>query len=63
MYLIILLIYLQCLKSLADTESLFKRINDGVRKLDAPMKCAQTKLDMRSKRDNVENCRDVPQFT
>ncbi|KAK0079178.1 hypothetical protein PV325_001636 [Microctonus aethiopoides] len=53
----------KCLKSLADTESLFNRMNDGVRKLDAPMKCAQTKLDMRSKRENVENCRDVPQFT
>ncbi|KAK0179026.1 hypothetical protein PV327_007853 [Microctonus hyperodae] len=53
----------KCLKSLTDTESLFKRMNDGVRKLDAPMKCAQTKLDMRSKRENVENCRDVPQFT
>lgn len=48
----------QCLKRLADTELLIEKLTTGLKQLDAAMKKAQTRLDNRNHRPNVENCRD-----
>lgn len=50
----------QCLKRLADTEMLIENLMENMRNMDTPMKLAQTRLDNRNRRLNVENCRDRP---
>lgn len=51
-------IWFQCLKSLADTEILIENLNRKMQSMDTPMKVAQTRLENRNHRLNVENCRD-----
>lgn len=48
----------QCLKRLADTELLIETSTENMRNMDTPMKVAQTRLDSRNRRLNIENCRD-----
>ncbi|GJQ70597.1 hypothetical protein Trydic_g22991 [Trypoxylus dichotomus] len=50
------------LQRLADVEELLINLANAVRRMDIPMKKAQTRLDNRNNRPRVENCRDVPQF-
>ncbi|KAI4465455.1 tektin [Holotrichia oblita] len=50
------------LQRLADVEELLKSLRNAIRRMDIPMKKAQTRLDNRNDRPRVENCRDVPQF-
>ncbi|XP_022914306.1 tektin-4 [Onthophagus taurus] len=50
------------LQRLADVESIIKDCRDAIRRMDIPMKKAQTRLANRNERPRVENCRDVPQF-
>uniref|UniRef100_A0A1I8PQ26 Tektin n=1 Tax=Stomoxys calcitrans TaxID=35570 RepID=A0A1I8PQ26_STOCA len=50
-----------CLQKLADTETRIVHLQQVIRSLDAPMKVAQTRMDNRSFRPNVENCRDKVQ--
>lgn len=50
--------YVQCLRSLAETESLIDRLTRGMQNLDNCMKVAQTRLDNANQRQHVENCRD-----
>lgn len=52
----------QCLKALSDAEVLVNESRNATKKLDGAMKCAQTRLDLRSHRSKVENCRDIPEF-
>ena len=54
--------YFQCLRQLADTETLIDRLTKGMQKLDNCMKVAQTRLDNRNQRSHVENCRDFVQY-
>ncbi|BFF94204.1 tektin-4 [Drosophila madeirensis] len=49
------------LQTLADTETRILNIRRRVRSFDAAMKVAQTRMDNRSYRPNVESCRDVAQ--
>lgn len=49
---------LQCLKRLADTETLIEKLNRELENMDTPMKVAQTRMNCRNHRLNVENCRD-----
>lgn len=49
---------MQCLKRLADTELLIENLTESMQNMDTPMKVAQTRLDNRNRRLNVENCRD-----
>ncbi|EDW77965.1 uncharacterized protein Dwil_GK24269 [Drosophila willistoni] len=51
----------QILQDLADTETRILQLHRRVRSFDAAMKVAQTRMDNRSFRPNVENCRDVAQ--
>lgn len=46
------------MKRLADTELLIEQLNQKMQSMDTPMKVAQTRLDNRNRRLNVENCRD-----
>ncbi|XP_014094448.2 tektin-4 isoform X1 [Bactrocera oleae] len=50
-----------CLQKLADTETRIVQLHRAVRSFDAAMKVAQTRVDNRSFRPNVENCRDFAQ--
>ncbi|KAF7992886.1 hypothetical protein HCN44_005230 [Aphidius gifuensis] len=52
----------KCLKKLSDNEKMIKQVSSTVQRLDAPMKCAQSRLSMRLTRENVENCRDEPHY-
>ncbi|XP_030376712.1 tektin-4 [Scaptodrosophila lebanonensis] len=49
------------LQNLADTETRIVNLHRRVRSFDAAMKVAQTRMDNRSFRPNVENCRDIAQ--
>ncbi|XP_043270369.1 tektin-4-like [Venturia canescens] len=51
-----------CLKALSDAEVVVNETQNSTKKLDGAMKCAQTRLELRSHRSKVENCRDIPQF-
>ncbi|XP_023308178.2 tektin-4 isoform X1 [Lucilia cuprina] len=51
----------QCLQNLADTETRIDKLHRVIRNFDAGMKVAQTRMDNRSYRPNVENCRDSAQ--
>ncbi|KAL9876100.1 tektin A isoform 1-T1 [Glossina fuscipes fuscipes] len=50
-----------CLQKLADTENRIGHLHRCVRSFDAAMKVAHTRMDNRSFRPNVENCRDSSQ--
>ncbi|XP_019890320.2 tektin-4 [Musca domestica] len=50
-----------CLQKLAETETRIENLHRAVRSFDAAMKVAQTRMDNRSFRPNVENCRDAAQ--
>ncbi|XP_023015774.1 tektin A [Leptinotarsa decemlineata] len=52
----------QVLRRLADVEDLKDALRNAIRRMDTPMKKAQTRLDNRLNRPRVENCRDVPHF-
>ncbi|CAG9761871.1 unnamed protein product [Ceutorhynchus assimilis] len=52
----------QILRQLADVEDLINTIRAAIRRMDIPMKKAQTRLDNRLARARVENCRDAPHF-
>lgn len=43
---------------MADTEVLINNLTENRQNMDTPMKVAQTRLDNRNRRLNVENCRD-----
>lgn len=49
---------MQCLKRLSDTELLIENLTENRQNMDTPMKVAQSRLDNRNRRLNVENCRD-----
>ncbi|XP_074102651.1 tektin-4-like [Cotesia typhae] len=51
-----------CLNQLSDTEKLIEELRGANRGLEEAMKVAQTRLDIRHERRNVENCRDIPQY-
>lgn len=51
----------ECLYKLADTENRIEKMHTALRSFDAAMKVAQTRMDNRSFRPNVENCRDAAQ--
>ncbi|XP_034940857.1 tektin-1-like [Chelonus insularis] len=53
---------IECLKSISNLEATIAKTSKSIRKLDGPMKCAQTKLHMRLQRNNIEQCRDFSQF-
>ncbi|XP_071630899.1 tektin-4 [Temnothorax longispinosus] len=53
---------LRCLHELANTEKLIEELRDSTKGLNNAMKLAQTRLDNRLNRRNVESCRDIPQF-
>ncbi|XP_037928055.1 tektin-1 [Teleopsis dalmanni] len=50
-----------CLSRLAETERRIDDLQESIRKFDNGMKVAQTRMDNRNMRPNVENCRDAPQ--
>ncbi|XP_025832798.1 tektin-4 [Agrilus planipennis] len=50
------------LQKLANVEGLVNDLRALVRRMDVPMKKAQTRLDNRNHRPRVENCRDEAQF-
>ncbi|KAL1489558.1 hypothetical protein ABEB36_013511 [Hypothenemus hampei] len=52
----------QLLRKLADVEDLMNSLKATIRRIDIPMKKAQTRLDNRLLRPRVENCRDPPHF-
>ncbi|KAJ8939757.1 hypothetical protein NQ318_004171 [Aromia moschata] len=52
----------QVLQRLADVEDLIRDLRAAIRRMDNPMKKAQTRLDSRLLRPRVENCRDAPHF-
>ncbi|XP_050295530.1 tektin-4 [Anthonomus grandis grandis] len=52
----------QILRQLADVEDLVNALKAAIRRMDIPMKKAQTRLDNRLMRPRVENCRDAPHF-
>lgn len=52
----------QLLRQLADVEDLINALRNAIRRMDIPMKKAQTRLDNRLLRPRVENCRDAPHF-
>lgn len=41
---------------------MIKKVSSLVQRLDAPMKCAHSRLSLRLTRENVENCRDEPHY-
>ncbi|XP_019883437.1 tektin-4 [Camponotus floridanus] len=53
---------LRCLRELASTEKLIEELRDSTKGLNNAMKLAQTRLDNRLNRCNVESCRDASQF-
>ncbi|XP_012537478.1 tektin-4 [Monomorium pharaonis] len=53
---------LRCLHELANTEKLIEELRDSSKGLNNAMKLAQTRLDNRLNRRNIESCRDVPQY-
>lgn len=53
---------LRCLRELASTEKLIEELRDSTKGLNNAMKLAQTRLDNRLNRQNVESCRDAAQF-
>ncbi|XP_011695927.1 PREDICTED: tektin-4 [Wasmannia auropunctata] len=53
---------LRCLHELADIEKLIETLKCSTKGLNNGMKLAQTRLDNRLNRRNVESCRDAPQF-
>ncbi|CAH0546915.1 unnamed protein product [Brassicogethes aeneus] len=53
---------LKILQRLADVESIVDAIRAAIRRLDFPMKKAQTRLNNRQMRPRVENCRDEAHF-
>ncbi|CAH1112349.1 unnamed protein product [Psylliodes chrysocephalus] len=50
------------LRRIAEIENLKDALKIGLRRLDIPVKKAQTRLDNRMKRPRVENCRDAVHF-
>lgn len=50
------------MQKLADTENRIEWMNQNIRGFDNSMKVAQTRLNDRSYRPHVENCRDEAQF-
>lgn len=52
----------ECLNRLAEVEKLIDRLTSGMENLDNSMKVAQTRLDNRNQRPQVENCRDAVQY-
>ncbi|KAL6440469.1 hypothetical protein ACFW04_003176 [Cataglyphis niger] len=53
---------LRCLNELGNTEKLIEELRDSTKGLNNAMKLAQTRLDNRLNRWNIESCRDAPQF-
>ncbi|XP_029155600.1 tektin-4-like isoform X1 [Nylanderia fulva] len=53
---------LRCLRELASTEKLIEELRDSTKGLNNAMKLAQTRLDNRLNRQNIESCRDAAQF-
>ncbi|RLU17935.1 hypothetical protein DMN91_010174 [Ooceraea biroi] len=53
---------LRCLRELASAEKLIEALRDSAKGLDNSTKLAQTRLDDRLHRRNVESCRDAAQF-
>ncbi|KAG5315750.1 TEKT4 protein, partial [Acromyrmex insinuator] len=53
---------LRCLHELANTEKLIETLRGSTKGLNNGMKLAQTRLDNRLNRFNVESCRDAPQL-
>ncbi|KAL0121829.1 hypothetical protein PUN28_006945 [Cardiocondyla obscurior] len=53
---------LRCLNELASKEKLIEELRDTSKGLNNAMKLAQTRLDNRLNRQNVESCRDMPQL-
>ncbi|XP_066253997.1 tektin-4 [Euwallacea similis] len=52
----------QLLRQLADVEDLINTLRSAIRRMDIPMKKAQTRLDNRLLRPRLENCRDASHF-
>ncbi|XP_030745690.1 tektin-4 [Sitophilus oryzae] len=52
----------QILRQLAEVEALIDALKSAIRRMDIPMKKAQTRLDNRLQRPRVENCRDTSHF-
>lgn len=50
------------LQRLADVEDLIDSVRAAIRRMDVPMKKAQTRLDNRLLRPRVENCRDEAHY-
>lgn len=49
-------------EEIAELENDIRGIEEKIRAKDAPMKLAQTRLENRTYRPNVELCRDAPQY-
>lgn len=49
-------------QEIADLETEIRRLNDAIRAKINPLKLAQTRLENRTERPNVELCRDNPQY-
>lgn len=52
----------QCLAQLSTTEALIEELRGAAKRVNDALKVAQTRLDNRLQRRNVESCRDVPQY-
>ncbi|XP_046414254.1 tektin-4 [Neodiprion fabricii] len=53
---------LRCLYEISQVEDSIQNLKDSTKNLDNTLKVAQSRLDNRLLRRNVESCRDVPQF-
>ncbi|XP_048512381.1 tektin-4-like [Athalia rosae] len=53
---------LRCLYEISNVEETIKNLRSSTRNLDNTLKVAQSRLDNRLLRRNVESCRDIPQF-
>ncbi|XP_034940791.1 tektin-4-like [Chelonus insularis] len=51
-----------CLNELTDIEQLIEELRGASKGLNDAMKVAQSRLDYRLQRKNIESCRDVPQY-
>ncbi|XP_043269849.1 tektin-4-like isoform X2 [Venturia canescens] len=52
----------RCLAQLSSTEAVIEELRGAAKKVKDALKVAQTRLDYRLQRRNVESCRDVPQY-
>ncbi|XP_006007946.1 tektin-3 [Latimeria chalumnae] len=50
------------LQEIFQTDMTIERLKQAIREKEAPLKVAQTRLEERTKRPNIELCRDVPQY-